>query len=153
MALRSTQQSVGVLSGGDGSLRTTRQHVSVLMDYPSTTGTMRATQQFVEVLLHSEGQLRVTQQWIAVLTEAIPVDAFRRCIDMVGLTDDSEGEEALLHALLHYADVNHMGDARWDNPADEVLRRLQLAGINPNALKYAQSLLNDAHERYARTVR
>lgn len=77
--------------------------------------------------------------------------AFDTLIPLLGLHADSQGEHALVHALLQYAARNaDRRDARYSNPCSEVLHQLELAGVNDNALQYLRRFFNTASEAYSR---
>lgn len=151
--LRVTRQHTDVLTKGDGSLRVASQHIAVLADDRASSSDLQVTRQVVQALVAGASSVRVARQWVGVLIEEPPVDAFKHCINVAGLSNDSEGQEALIHALLQYADANHMGQAILCNPMDEVIRRLEILQLNPNAMAYIRQLLSDVSERYSRMVR
>ena len=77
--------------------------------------------------------------------------AFDFVIPMLGLHADSQGEHALVHALLQYAARNSdRRDAQFNNPCSEVLHQLELAGANPHAMQYLRRFFNTALEAYSR---
>jgi hypothetical protein len=76
--------------------------------------------------------------------------AFDIVIPVLGLTDDSQGSHALVHALLTVAGLMATRSGPYSNPCDQVLLRLEEAGINPHALAYLRQYMNSASEAYSR---
>jgi len=77
--------------------------------------------------------------------------AFDVVIPLLGLTSDSQGEHALVHAMLqHAAQYADRLDVRHSNPCSEVLHQLELAVVNAHALQYLRHFFNTASEAYSR---
>jgi len=143
---------LGEISTATNAVRGTRQLVEVL----ANGGLARVTRQLVEVLASTDGKTRISRQLVELLASPEENDmsaAFRETISAIGLTDDSQGEAAFIHALLKYANANHSGLDVLSNPLAEAIRRLEAAGINPHALARIKQLLYDRLDKYDRGVR
>jgi hypothetical protein len=82
------------------------------------------------------------------------ITAFDQVITLLGLHRDSQGEDALVLALLQYAAPNsERRDYRFVSPFDEVLSRLEATGASANAVKYLRTYFNTADDQYRRRPR
>lgn len=76
---------------------------------------------------------------------------FDKVIPLLGLTDDSQGTNALIHALLQCAGFySPRNGSSQGNPFHESLHRLEQFKVNPHALKILREFFNAAAERYDR---
>lgn len=78
------------------------------------------------------------------------LNAFDLVIPMLGLHDDSQGADALVHAFFKYAGQTSKRTGTLSSPFEEVLIRLEQAGVNPHALTYLRQYMNAAKDAYAR---
>ena len=78
--------------------------------------------------------------------------AFDRVLAAIGLSNDNQGEFALVHALLQYATSHQDRNDVHDNPFREVLRRLEAESLNPHALENLRRFFNSAIAAYDRSA-
>lgn len=77
---------------------------------------------------------------------------FDRAISALGLCNESQGRDALIHALLMFAARSSDRDDRHINPFDEAIYRLEQARINPNALVILRQTFNAPSMAFDRSV-
>lgn len=65
---------------------------------------------------------------------------FARTLEL--FSDDSQGSDAWLAAILKFADSNHDGADVLANPYIECIRRFEAAGVNPHALAMIRDRLS-----------
>jgi hypothetical protein len=74
---------------------------------------------------------------------------FKKVQDQMGLNDDSQGDLAWAAALLRFADLNHSGGDVLTNPYEEVVKRFEVAGLNPHAMKTLKQILIEGQHKFA----
>lgn len=75
---------------------------------------------------------------------------FDLVIPMLGLHEDSQGKDALIHAMLQLAGYSTRIRYANGNPCDEVIHALEEAGANQNALAFLRAFFNTASTAYSR---
>jgi hypothetical protein len=105
--------------------------------------------QFAPILLTAITTIELNQQVSKWSCDYLT--PFDKVIPLLGLSDDSQGTNALIHALLQCAGFySPRNGSSNGNPFHESLHRLEQFKVNPHALKILREFFNAAAEQYDR---